>query len=538
MEVTQIMLIPLIIATLGILYPIPQLFKEFKKLKIKKLYITSLVAISISFLLFEIVFIKPTERIFFDEHLYQDEAINIIKQFNAKMCLYGTNDTCKIFTYYHQGITWAYIIALGYLVTGINAMHTAWNLNLIFSTLSVILIFFISFMLTKKESISLISSFFYATTPLVLIWARTGGAETSLVFFSLLSILSLLIWLKTKNKKILVLLISSIVFAAQGKVEGVFILPILAAFYFAFSKVNIKELLKISLIVILLLIPAFIYLFIQYQQDSFGAAENKKFSLDYFFQNIKTNSLFWFNYYQNGTPIQTQNVNNMLLPIFAILSIFTKDKEVRKKVFVVFLWFIIPFLIYASFYAGSVLYGVDNRFMLSCVAPLVILASFGILNVYEFLYKKLKSYSTYIIAILLIAYIYLFQQLLPYIVVDPTQIWEANDARIYVFDFVLKHYSEIPKDCYFVSYVPGFFRTLGRNALYTENLLYLYKTNELNGKCLVFDYGYWCIVPPFHDTTCKAILKSYKLQPITNLTLPDNRTLAFYYILNSTNSTK
>jgi len=535
MELTQIMLVPLIIATLGIFYSLPELFKELKKLKIKKEYLAILIVLSISFLIFEILFVKPTERIFFDEHLYQDEAMNILKQFNAQMCLYGTNETCKIFTYYHQGIAWAYIIALGYLISGINVMHTAWNLNLIFSTISILLLFFVCFMLTRKESVSLISSFFYASTPLILIWTRTGGAETSLVFFSLLSILSLLIWIETKNKKILVLLISSIIFAAQTKIEGVFILPILAVFYFLLSKIDVEEIVKISIPIILLLAPAFVYLFVQYQQDTFGATENKKFSLDYFFQNIKTNSLFWFNYYQKGTPIQTQNVSNMLLPIFAILSILSVfAKELRKKVFAVFLWFITPFLIYASFYAGSVLYGVDNRFMLSCVAPIAILASIGISNVYELVSKKIKLLAIFIVAILLLAYIYLFQQILPYVTVDPMQILEAQDARVYVFDFVLKHYSQIPKDCYFVSFVPGLFRTLGRNALYTENLFYLYNSGELKGKCLVFDYGYWCIVPPFHDTTCKVILQNYKTKMITNLTLEDGRTLAFYYILNST----
>ena len=534
MELTQIMLIPLIIATIGIFYSLPELFKELKKLKIKKEYLAILIAISISFLIFEILFVKPTERIFFDEHLYQDEATNILKQFNAKMCVYGTNETCKIFIYYHQGIAWAYIIALGYLISGINVMHTAWNLNLIFSTISILLLFFVCFMITKKETTSLISSFFYASTPLILIWTRTGSAETSLVFFSLLSILSFLIWMETKNKKISILLISSVIFAAQAKIEGVFILPILAIFYFIFSKkTDIEEVGEIFLLIILFLLPAFEYLFIQYQQDTFGAAENKKFSLDYFFQNIKTNSLFWFNYYQNGTPIQTQNVNNMLLPIFAILSIFTKNRELLKKIFAIFVWFIIPFLIYASFYAGSVTYGVDNRFMLSCAVPLILLASIGVSNVYDLLSKKTKILALSVVAILLFAYLYFFKELLPYVIVDPMQIWEAHDARVYVFDFVLKRYSEIPKDCYFVSFVPGLFRTLGRNGIYAENFPYLYNSGELKGKCLIFDYGYWCIVPPFHDSTCKMILEKYRTQMITNLTLEDGRTLAFYYILNS-----
>jgi 4-amino-4-deoxy-L-arabinose transferase-like glycosyltransferase len=531
MELTQVMLFPLIIATFGILYSLPQMFKELKKLKIKKYYLALLLLLSISFFLFEVFIMKPTERLFFDENLYQDEAIDILKQFNAKMCMYGTNETCKIFTYYHQGIAWAYIIALGYLISGINAMHTAWNLNLIFSTLSIPLLFFVCYMLTKKESTSLLATFFYASMPLVLIWTRTGCAEISLVFFSLLSILSLLLWIKTKNKKIAVLVVSSIIFAAQGKIEGVFILPILVTFYLLFFGFKSEGLEKIFLPALILLIPAFIYLFIQYERDPFGAAGNKKFALEYFVKNIKTNSLYWFNFYQNGTPIQTQNVSNLLIPIFALLSIFFKKK---KETFSVFIWFIIPFLIYASFYAGSVTYGVDNRFMLSCVPPIVILASFGVSALYTFLSKKSKVLSICVVVILLSGYIYLFKELLPYITVDPMKIWEAYDARIYVFDFVLKYYSEIPKDCYFVSFVPGLFRTLGRNAVYIEDFFYLYTSGELKGKCLVFDYGYWCIVPPFHDTSCQAVLQRFKLQPITNLTLEDGRTLAFYYILNST----
>jgi len=530
MELTQIMLFPLIIATFGILYSLPELFKELKKLRINKLYLALLFLLSLSFFLFEVFIMKPTERIFFDEHLYQDEAIDILKQFNAKMCLYGTNETCKIFTYYHQGIAWAYIIAIGYLISGINAMHTAWNLNLIFSTLSIPLLFFVCYMLTEKESTSLLASFFYASMPLTLIWARTGCAEVSLVFFSLLSIFSLLLWIKTKNKRLIVLVISSIIFAAQGKIEGVFILPILAIFYFLFFGFKDEGLEKIFLPALILLIPAFIYLTIQYKEDPFGAAGNKKFALEYFVENIKTNSLYWFNFYQNGTPIQTQNVSNMLIPIFALLSVFGR----RKETLAVFIWFIIPFLIYASFYAGSVTYGVDNRFMLSCVAPMVILASFGVSTLYNFLSKKSRILSICIVVILLSGYIYLFKELLPYVTVDPMEIWEAHDARVYVFDFVLKHYSEIPKDCYFVSFVPGLFRTLGRNAVYNENLFYLYNSGELKGKCLVYDYGYWCIVPPFHDTSCKAILQAFQLQPIRNLTLEDGRTLAFYYILNST----
>jgi 4-amino-4-deoxy-L-arabinose transferase-like glycosyltransferase len=536
-ELTQIMLIPLIIATIGIFYSLPQLFLEIKKLKIKRKYLLLLFLISFFFFLFEIFYVKPTERIFFDEHLYQDEAINIIKQFNAKMCVYGTSDNCKILTYYHQGIAWAYIIALSYLIFGINVMHSAWNLNLIFSTFSIPILFFITFLLTKKESTSILATFFYSLTPLTLIWARTGCAEVSLVFFSLLSILSLLLWLQTKNKKIFIFLLSSLTFAAQAKIEGVFILAIIFAFYILLSNFKLEEFLEFFIYLFFLLFPAFVYLLIQYQQDSFGQTQNIKFSINYFVENIVTNSLFWFNYYQNGTPIQTQNVNNLFLPIFAIFSIFAiKEKELRRKVLCIGIWFIVPFLLYASFYAGSVTYGVDNRFMLSCVAPLSILGAIGISKIYSlFSFSKIsKIFGVFIFSILILVYVYEFLLLSPYVVVDPMQIWEAHDARVYVFDFVLKHYNDFPKDCYFVSYVPGLFRALGRNGIYTETFFGLYSSGELKGKCLVFDYGYWCIVPPFHDTTCKAILQRFQTKMVENLTLPDNRTLAFYYILNST----
>ena len=53
--------------------------------------------------------------------------------------------------------------------------------------------------------------------------------------------------------------------------------------------------------------------------------------------------------------------------------------------------------------------------------------------------------------------------------------------------------------------------------------------------CYVFDYGYWCSVPPYQGTTCSSTLSNYKLVPLVNTGQPLGSGYNFYEIENYTN---
>lgn len=129
----------------------------------------------------------------------------------------------------------------------------------VFGVGSVILLYFITYLLTKNNRISFFSSLLMAITPWSIQFSRAGFEANGALFFSLLAILFLIRWLNSKNKLIFFTLIAvfSIYFYYQQRIFFP-LYTLITLLLFKKIKNSFKEIIISLLLSIILLMPIII----------------------------------------------------------------------------------------------------------------------------------------------------------------------------------------------------------------------------------------------------------------------------------------
>ena len=128
-----------------------------------------------------------------------------------------------------------------------------------------------------------------------------------------------------------------------------------------------------------------------------------------------------------------------------------------------------------------------------------------------------------------------FAYLVP-VVDDPTSAMPQQSVILKAVNTFYGNYSAVPQNCLVFTFTPDIWVEANRSAAqigYINGANATLQQSFSDYSCKVFDYGYWCVVPPSHTTTCSYIISHYQL---TNLG-PKNATLggdsvAFYQIDN------
>jgi len=246
--------------------------------------------------------------------------------------------------------------------------------------------------------------------------------------------------------------------------------------------------------------------------------------------NMCANINFWFDAYSSQYVMQPALFTLLALLGVALLIVTGRRRELAA----IACWFLAFFLLYTAFYAGSVIYGVDWRFMLSLVAQASMLGGFAIACVLEAVgpskrkrHSKLMSYAAIAVAVAVL--LYPIATLFPLISVNPSQIQQAGDARFYE-NFVYNASPQIPASCLVYTYDPSLFTINGKAAI---QLSYIYNTSQYGQLaseygCTVLDYGYWCHTP---NNLCTSVNQSFTLTPIATAKYPlFNYGYGFYYL--------
>ncbi len=540
-----------------------------KQYGINRRHLAYALIIAILFLAVELCLVHATQLLYFDDAIYQAQALDLIHMGQAWMCDFGSPTTCFIGEVYHEPLGTAFNIAIGFALFGVS-QAVAYNVNLFLSFIAVFLTFFVAQMLSKDTRIAAFSAILIALSPMLLVWARPTTSDVPTLAYMVLSLFFLMIFLKRKNAYTLAMLSFSAVLLFYMKVDNVLFLFIIFAGYMLLDDASIKKSIRKNyplikkglsstgvLIVLLLLVftitPEIIYAHNEYVAGDYGykgtnvqdtcapsvsATASGKFNLQNFEYNACSNFYFWFDAYSSQDIMQP--VFFTLVGILGAVYAFFNNR--RELAFLV-IWFLAFFILYTAFYAGSVTYGVDWRFMLSILAPASILGGFGcmaLLDTADGIVKRAKAYKKYArmvlyvscaVVLLLIAYsLYMH---IPQLSVQPSQVTQAPDARFYE-SFVYNESYMIPNNCLVFTYDPTLFNLVNKTALQ----MYYYYNQSLVANlskqysCMVIDYGYWCYTP---NNLCTDANSLSTLKTITNATyVPMGKTFSFYYVENYT----
>ncbi|OEU52344.1 MAG: hypothetical protein BA861_03155 [Desulfobacterales bacterium S3730MH5] len=467
-------------------------------------------------------FIAPrTHRIFYDEDIYANVGQNIALTNQTGYCNYGTFEYGE---YYPQWITynkepsgWPFLISRAFQLLGTDELYAFLTNNLLFSA-GVLVVFFITWHLTGIYFTSLLAALSFALIPHNLIWANTAAAEPSASFFAGLTVLCLIVFLKTQRDRHLFLLAMLIPFACQMRPESMLILLWVMIAFMVLSPRSLinKKVWTFGLLTALFLLPHLLH-FYAVSGHTWGA-EGGKFSLNFFWNNLYANGAYYLN--NLHFPV--------LLTALAIIGLLCSRELLRWRL-LIFLWFLFFWGIFLFFYAGSYRYGADVRFSLLSFMPLSILAGLGGGFILKKMGKTVSGFKTrdagcghlgsrilqHGASIIVLVMLLSFLEFLPLVRRVGQEAWGARHDHRYAREFIDK----IPRRSIVLTQNPTMLLLWGQNAIQTyagindpgliEHLMKKYQGH------VYFHYNYWCNTKNERNRRlCRAIKEKYRLTEI------------------------
>ncbi len=496
--------------------------KAFGKIKLS----TWMVLIFIVLLGFSLRFLAApqTHRVFFDEDIYLDIGKEILAHGKGALCNYGDSANCYEYDFMKWPNGYPFLLGASFLLFG-SGESVAFNLVVILGSLSVFLVFLVSYLLLKNEKAALYSALLLALVPMHIVWSNTTASEPVFVFFALLSVLFFLVSFRTNSWKVSALAVFSLAYAAQIKTESVAVLPLIL---FAGMMLDKKVWKKLSdyrfyslwIILLVLITPYLIHVYQASRYDPWGSS-GEKFGVEYLEKNVPENAWFWaFGYPAIEHPA--------LFTAFAVIGLVYLLRNERKSGLFLSVWFLAFFFLYASFYAGSVRYGTDVRYSLILYPPFVVMGGYGL----YILARAGKKYERHVSAVLvsvILASFWLFY--LPSVSTPAQSIEEARQARFY-HESAVEFSGSVPEGCVILTHVPSIYLLQGKTSLQTWNAqtnYVLMKKIFNTTNCVIFDDGFWCGVEPYKNDVCEYVKNNYNLTLAAAYQSGETR-YSFYYL--------
>jgi len=455
-----------------------------------------------------------THRIFYDEDIYANAGQNIAEAGQAGFCNHGTFEYGEYYphwmTYNKEPSGWPFMMSLVFQLLGTDEIYAFGLTNFLFSV-AVLTVFLISWQLSRRFFTSFAAAFVFMLIPHNIIWHNTLAAEPAAALFAGLSVLAVIISIRSgavRHFFILALLLSM---ASQMRPESILICAwAVAALLFCTPRIFAGKKAWIAAAPgFIFLIPLLIHLYIM-RGMSWGAGGDK-FSCEFFVHNFVTNGIYYF--------------NNQFFPlVFTLLSLaglFMVRGLIRWKLLIL-LWFFLFWGIFLSFYAGSYTYGADVRFALLSFMPLSVLAGLGAGYIRDHLseaipWRKNKQGSGFVSLMLIFFILASFLQFLPLVRRVGQEAWGARYDHQHAQAFIEK----IPDRSIVLTQNPSMFLLWGQNAVQTyaginHPELILDLMEKYNGH-VYFHHNYWCnTTSESNRNLCRSIRDRYDLEKIVD----------------------
>jgi hypothetical protein len=313
------------------------------------------------------VFVAPrTNRIFYDEQIYQGIAQNLSDLRLAQMCNdgnveYGRLD-CAAGEYNKQPYAFPHLLSLAYRAFGVRA-STPFLVNAIVAMLATCGVYLLVLLLFEDRVAAWFASLILLLTPQQIIWSATGAVEPSAALACLAAVLCAAQFRRRPDTVALVTTGVASAYAVQFRPESVLILPVVALLSWPVRRwCREPRFWGAALLVGLLIAVPAAHLF-AVRHEGWGTSGDR-LSLAYVASNLQVNLRFYLADWRFPA----------LFSVLAAIGLFGCR---RRERFAVAAWFAAFFCVFLLFYAGSYDFGADVRYSLMTDVPLAVLSGIG-----------------------------------------------------------------------------------------------------------------------------------------------------------------
>jgi len=394
-----------------------------------------------------------------------------------------------------------FLISLVFQLLGTDEYYAFLLNNLIFSA-GVLVVFFITWHITGSFFGALVAGLAFTLTPHNLIWSNTVAAEPAAGFFGGLTVLALIVFLKSGRGRHLFLLVMLVPFGCQMRPESMLIVPWAVVTWLIWrpkSFIN-RSTWTMGLLSLLFLLPQFLH-FYAVSGHSWGAS-GSKFALEFLGPNLYTNGIYYLD--NKSFPV--------LFTVLAAAGLVGFSKFLKWRLLILG-WFLPFWGIFLFFYAGSYRYGADVRFALVSFMPLAILVGIGG-GIIKARIKNTAFHKT-VGALMVLVMLLAFIQFLPLVRRVGQEAWGARHDHKYAKMFKAK----VPERSIILTQNPTMFLLWNQNTIQTyaginnpgliKNLMKKYQGH------VYFHYNYWCNTKSDRNQRrCRGIKERYRLTAV------------------------
>ena len=307
-----------------------------------------------------------TNRILYDEQIYQGIAHNIVAEGKAQLCNDARVDqqslVCQRGEYNKQPHGYPVLLSLAYRLTG-SQEWVAHAVNNVSFVLLGLITFLAGSLLFESHRAGLFAAVAIAGMPELVVWSNTAASEPSATLLAATSFLSTIWYARQQGRWALVTMVLTCALALVMRPESLLCIAVLLSTlaWLAPASLRCPEFwfaLLLGFALSILLVAHVVAV----SGEPWGA-EGARFSIRFAISNITVNGPFYFN--NQDFPAA--------LSLLALVGLMTGGRQAAAA----FCYFALFWVSYLFFYAGSYSYGADVRFSLMTYPGLALLAGAG-----------------------------------------------------------------------------------------------------------------------------------------------------------------
>jgi hypothetical protein len=369
-----------------------------------------------------------TNRIFYDEQIYQGIGRSLAESARAELCNEGDVEygrlRCTSASYNKEPNAYPYLLSVAYRIGGVSDL-IAPRLNNLVAGLAVLVTFALAAVLFRDVRAAAASGVMLALMPMQIAWANTAAVEPAAALFSAAAVLAAVHYARTRTASALAWTAAVTVFAISFRPESILVVPIvlLAITLLAPAEFRTRRFwIGAGAAAVLAVLPL-AHLFAVWNLS--WESPQARMSWNYLASNFPTN--FWFYIVDERFPA--------LFTFMALAACFARG-AVRERLLLV-VYFLVFWGVFLFFYAGSYDWGTDVRYSLLSYVPIAVLAGAGCARLIAAVQRRWLSQrsESFVLAAAFAAIAFYFLSFTPLIRSTGEEAWAARADVRYAKEF-------------------------------------------------------------------------------------------------------
>lgn len=438
----------------------------------------------LSFLLFfsaslmRFYIVPQLHHIFYDEFYYLNVARNIYYHNIFAETLSGSTSFPEVIALPFRPGGYPFFLTLVFRVLG-DSERTVFYTNCLLGSCSVLLVFWIGYLLFYNLSVALWGAVVFNFLPMHLRYSGGGGSDISALFFILLAIWSILVYFKIKKDSFLYLPVFLVIFLSYIRPENlIFYILVLIILIVEYKKGDLEKsnVLQFIFWLVLLGLPLMFQIPIMINIEQ-ANSQNAFVSINNLLNNLGPNLkyLFEFSFFP------------LISTVFFLLGCIVLFGKNRRMWLLLFGWVSFFFIIYSSYFKGkfspNYSYDSDRHFLVPSIA-FSILSGYGIYFIQKISRKIKVQLCRFMVIFVIIFAIILNSSIVISNLMDITLMRDAYKELW----FLKKSSDKLPAGLYILCYNPAYIISeTGRKAM---KLDLIFENRDLPKELILFK-GFW-----------------------------------------------